>query len=70
MSENVVLNVQGMSCMHCVMSIKKGVGELQGIENVDVSLQEGKVAVTFDPNSTNIDEIKEAIEDVGYDVVD
>ena len=69
MSENIVINVQGMSCMHCVTSIKKGLGELKGVEAVDVNLQEGQVIVKFDSNNINFERIKKTIEDIGYDVV-
>jgi len=34
------LTVEGMSCNHCVNSIKKAVGGLEGVSNVDVDLKE------------------------------
>ena len=30
--ENVTLNVQGMSCGHCVKAVEGSVGELKGVE--------------------------------------
>ena len=32
--QNVTLNVQGMSCGHCVKAVESGVNELQGINEV------------------------------------
>jgi len=66
--EKVTLNVQGMSCEHCVRAVKGSVGELSGVKNVDVHLAEGKVDVEFDPNEVTLDKVKEAIEDQGYEV--
>ena len=46
----VILNVQGMSCGHCVNSIEGYVRRLNDVESVKVKLDEGKVDVTFDPS--------------------
>jgi len=62
------LNVEGMSCSHCENSVKKAVGALEGVGSVGVDLKSGKVTVEFDPAKVNVDKIKEAIEDQGYDV--
>ncbi|QKG85525.1 copper chaperone CopZ [Kroppenstedtia pulmonis] len=66
--EQVTLHVQGMSCGHCVNSIEGNVGKLNGVESVKVHLDEGKVDVTFDSNVMSLKEIKDVIEDQGYDV--
>ncbi len=65
---NKTLNVQGMSCGHCVNSIEGSVGELNGVETIKVHLQGGKVNVTFDPDKVNLKDITEVIEEQGYDV--
>lgn len=67
--KNVTLNVQGMSCGHCVKAVESGVNELNGIDNVTVNLEAAKVDVAFDDAQVSVDDIKEAIEDQGYDVV-
>lgn len=36
--EQITLNVQGMSCNHCVNAIEKNVGGLDGVKKVNVSL--------------------------------
>jgi copper chaperone len=66
--ENVTLSVQGMSCGHCVKAVEGGVGELNGVKSVEVSLEDAKVTVAFDPSQVTIEAIKEAIDDQGYDV--
>lgn len=65
---NITLNVQGMSCGHCVKAVETAVGGLQGIQEVAVSLDEAKVNVAFDEAQVSVEQIKEAIEEQGYDV--
>lgn len=62
------LTVQGMTCQHCVMAVKKGVGAVPGVSTVDVNLSQGLVVVESD-ESVSRDDITVAIEDAGYDVV-
>jgi len=63
-----ILKVKGMSCQHCVMSVTKALGQLDGIKNVQVDLAKGEVQ--FDnTKSIGSDPIKKAITDAGYEVV-
>lgn len=65
--KQVVLHVEGMSCGHCVNSIEGALKQLGASGKVDLA---GKsVAVEFDETRINLDSIKEAIEEQGYDVV-
>lgn len=66
---NETLKVEGMSCAHCVNAVESSVGELQGVSSVKVDLENGAVAVNFDDSKTSLGEIKETIEDQGYDVL-
>ncbi|HWO96267.1 MAG TPA: copper chaperone CopZ [Bacillus sp. (in: firmicutes)] len=66
--KNVTLTVQGMSCGHCVKAIEGSVGELNGVSKVAVNLSEGKVDVEFDESKVSLEQIKETIDDQGYDV--
>ena len=62
------LKVKGMSCQHCVMSVTKALGQLEGIKNVQVDLAKGEVR--FD-NTKEIapNRIEKTILDAGYEVV-
>lgn len=66
--QEVTLNVQGMSCGHCVNSIEGNVGDLKGVESVKVHLDTGKVDVAFDSNIVSLNQITDVIEEQGYDV--
>jgi len=62
------LKVKGMSCQHCVMSVTKALGQLEGIKNVQVDLAKGEVK--FDnTKEVGSDRIEKTIRDAGYEVV-
>jgi copper chaperone len=66
--EKVILNVEGMSCSHCVAAVTKAVSALEGVASVDVSLENKTATVEFEAPATT-EAMKAAIEDQGYDVV-
>lgn len=69
MVSQVTLNVQGMSCGHCVSSVESNVGKLDGVNEVKVHLESGKVDISYEEDKVTLDVIKETIDDQGYDVV-
>jgi copper chaperone len=66
--EKVTLNVSGMSCGHCVKAVEGSVGELKGVSNVKVHLENGTVDVEYNAGEVTLEAIKESIDDQGYDV--
>lgn len=66
--KNVTINVKGMSCGHCVRAIEGSVGELSGVKQVSVKLDEALMEVAFNEAQVSVEKIKETIEDQGYDV--
>ena len=66
--EKVTLNVQGMSCDHCVKAVEGSVGKLNGVNSVKVNLKADTVDVEFNNQVVSLNEIKETIDDQGYDV--
>jgi len=67
--EKLTLNIQGMSCGHCKKSVEGALQNLTGVSSAEVNLENGTVDVTFDETKVNVDAMKEAIEEQGYDVV-
>lgn len=65
--KTVTLQVQGMSCQHCVQAIEGALKEIGAAGKVD--LANHVVEVSFDENVLSLDQIKTAIEEQGYDVV-
>jgi copper chaperone len=66
--EQIVLNVDGMSCEHCVKAVKGAVDGLPGVEDVLVDLEGKTVSLRYDSAQTPLDKIKLEIEDQGYTV--
>ncbi|MGE6489771.1 copper chaperone CopZ [Paenisporosarcina sp. NPDC076898] len=67
MSNQVTLQVLGMSCGHCVKTIENSLGALNGVEKVNVQLDAGTVDVDFN-NEVDVQQISDTIEDQGYTV--
>ena len=64
--ETVELKVEGMDCQGCVKSVTRMLSGVAGVENVDVSLEEGRARVTYDPAKAGPAEFKRAVERAGY----
>ncbi|MEV4296603.1 heavy-metal-associated domain-containing protein [Microbispora rosea] len=58
--------VQGMTCGHCVSSVKEEVGEIPGVTGVDVDLDSGRLDVSGDVSG---DAVRKAVEEAGYTLV-
>jgi copper chaperone len=58
--------VNGMTCAHCVMSVREEVSEVAGVRAVDVDLAGGRLTVTGE----NLDDqaIAAAVDEAGYEV--
>lgn len=67
--EKITLDVKGMSCGGCVNSVKRVVGAIGGVSQVDVVLETGKVSIAYDAAQATPDQFKTAIHDAGYEVV-
>jgi copper chaperone len=59
--------VAGMTCMGCVNSVTKALNAVPGVNKVEVSLESNQATVTFDESKTNVDAVKTAIEDAGFE---
>lgn len=67
--EKITLRVDGMSCSHCVNSITKAVEAIEGVVNVEVDLKANIVIVEYQSQAA-IQQIKDQIEDQGYEIVE
>ena len=61
-----VFKIDGMSCQHCVMAVKKEIQKLD-VKNLEVRI--GEASVEFDESKVRKENIKKAIEEAGYIVV-
>jgi copper ion binding protein len=59
--------VKGMHCQSCVALIEEEVGEIDGVESVKVSLDEGVARVRLDPARVPDAAVVAAIREAGYE---
>jgi copper chaperone len=61
----VTVTVAGMSCGHCVSSVREEVGSIPGVTAVNVDLANGEVTIDSDLHVES-DAIRTAVEEAGY----
>ena len=66
-SNKTKVNIEGMTCNHCVMNVKKAIIGTSGVTNVEISLPDNTAYVEGDFKMTDL---KKAVEDMGYIVID
>ncbi len=63
--QKITLNVEGMSCGHCSGTVKKTLEQIDGVSNVEVSLDEKKAF--FDADTSDlIDKAIKEVTEAGY----
>jgi periplasmic mercuric ion binding protein len=64
--QTVTLNVSGMTCPACPITVKKALEKVQGVSKVEVRFEKKQVLVTFDDAKTNTDALVKATTNAGY----
>lgn len=60
--------VTGMTCGHCEMSVREEVGQIAGVDGIEVSAQTGKLVVTASAPVADAD-VLAAVDEAGYSAV-
>ncbi|HII90863.1 MAG TPA: heavy-metal-associated domain-containing protein [Methanosarcina sp.] len=63
------IKVEGMSCMHCQMRVKKAVEAVEGVQKADVNLQTKQITIDYEEDKANTEKVKDAIREAGYEPV-
>ena len=63
--KSLVLNIEGMTCQHCVRSVTQALTGVPGVTQAQVSLPEKKAVVTTEGN-LETRAVLEAVEQEGY----
>ena len=61
------VKIKGMSCQHCVASTTKALEGLAGVSNIQVDLDKGEARYEGEVDTQTV---KEAIEKIGFEVVE
>jgi copper chaperone len=60
------IHIEGMSCQHCVMRVKRAIEGLAGIS--DLSVEIGTATIAFDESKIQQADIENAVVRVGYKI--
>src|SRR5713101_583463 len=64
--KTVILNVSGMTCPACPITVRKALEKVPGVSKVEVRFEKKQVLVTFDDKKTNTDTLVKATTDAGF----
>ena len=64
-----LVSIEGMACNHCKMNVEKALKEIDGVEEVNVSLEEKNAIIKLNKEISD-SEIKNAIQEAGYEVIE
>lgn len=67
MSE-ATIKIGGMSCDGCVKAVTRALSSARGVSDLRVSVGEAKV--TIDPATARTEDLRDRVEDAGFDVLD
>ncbi len=59
-------DIDGMTCASCARRIERGVGKVEGIQEVEVNLATERMAVRFDGELVDEEDVQEAVAKAGF----
>ncbi len=62
------INIEDMTCGHCVESVTKALEGLPGVSEVTVLLEEKCAELSYDEAKVGLSELTKAVEDAGFTV--
>jgi P-type Cu+ transporter len=69
LKNRTVLALEGMTCAACAMRIEKGLKKVPGVIEANVNLATEKAAVVYDPTQSNLEQMVQKVEAVGYKAI-
>ena len=68
--QKVMMKLGGMTCPSCLTKIEKAVEDVDGTDQIKVLFNAGKLKFMMNTDKANVDDVKTAIEKMGYEVKD
>jgi P-type Cu+ transporter len=68
--DKITLPIGGMTCASCVAHVEGGLRQVPGVLNANVNLATERATVEMVPGAVTLADLKHAVEDVGYEVLD
>ena len=64
--ERITLNVEGMTCGHCQMSVANALKNVSGVKTAEVNLETNSAIVEFKEGKASPEKMIKAVEEAGY----
>ncbi len=61
------LTIKGMTCQHCVMSLKAALSKIKMLDVVEVQI--GSAIVEYEAGQVNEEQLETAVKEAGYELV-
>ncbi len=65
-NKTVVIEVEGMTCESCATHINETLKKLKGVVSAEANYPKKNVTVVFNPKQITLEQIKKAIDEIGY----
>jgi len=62
--QEIKINIEGMSCSHCKIALEKAIGQLEGVQSVEIDLEKNLARIEAQDDMTEI--IRQTISEAGY----
>lgn len=62
----VMIKIEGMHCHRCEQVIKKALGDVPGVHEVEVDFLSGQASILYDPNQVKIRQLIDSLGETGY----
>jgi len=60
------VKVPGISCGHCVATIEREIGEMNGVGSVEAEQESRRVTISWDPETTDWVAIEGTLREINY----
>ncbi|NQP65770.1 heavy metal translocating P-type ATPase [Streptococcus suis] len=67
--EKQLLEIEGMTCATCALTVEKALSKVEGVHQASVNLATEKASVSYDPAQASLADIATAVEKAGYKAV-
>ena len=68
-NQKITLQIEGMSCQHCVQAVTEALTSLVGVRSVKVDLSQDRAVVKFAAKQVEVSQMKDVVNQAGFQFV-
>ena len=65
-NQKITLQIEGMSCQHCVQTVTESLSSLAGVKSVKVNLSQDQAVVKFATKQVEVSQMEDAVNQAGF----